>query len=673
MTADRRSEEELYSLALGGDAEAESELRRRLVPGLYDFALRVSLDPAVAEGATELALQVGAAGERPAGPSMATWLLSRARDEVLEQLRSRDRGRGSGAAESGPLSPVDPVFSTLPPDSDGDEEIATWAWQAARAQRPRDYSLLDLSIRRSLSADEIAEATDMSHSGIYAILGRLRGFFEESFAATLLYHRGREGCPDMAAIAQSHASLGPAVRREITRHVEGCQACRRTRRSFPSPADLLAAFVPVPTPERLFSPATEDVVEIEEAAPEAGQVALPLSEAPLATAAMQEMETASEEEEARYLAAEEEGPLESLEEAAEVPEIEPVGMEEVAASGPRADEAETIAFSPEMSAADAVEDEEAFEEVSEAESEREDYEDDLETEPDTSGAALPIVASTAAIDAAQDGPLLNDRIQLTRGRFLAGIGGGSPPRRPWDRAQEWFSGQDPLHFAIYAVLVGAVVLAIYLGLALGNSIEGGNGNGSGAGLAALPTSTPGVRQIVCGNGPSTLDQGSKVRLDFDRNTLSGYQIKSDVAIQPVSANASAQAVTAVAVQPLSVEIEARAIPGTTARTDEYKILVTFTKAGERDIRSECTILVKVAAALTPTALAASPTAQATAVPTQRPAATAVPPTALPATATVPPSTPTSTSTVAVTNTAVATGTALGTATPTPTRTSTPNP
>jgi hypothetical protein len=255
------------------------------------------------------------------------------------------------------------------------------------------------------------------------------------------------------------------------------------------------------------------------------------------------------------------------------------------------------------------------------------------------------------VDAAQDGPVRNERIQFARDRYLSGIGGGMPPSRPWDRAREWFNGQDPARLALIGLFIGALVLAVYLGLALGDSIEGGNGSSSGDSLAALPTSTPGIRQIVCGSGPSTIDQGSRVRLDFDKNTLAGYQVKPDLAIQPISANASGQSVTAVAVPPLSIEVEARAIPGTTARTDEYHILVSFTKAGERDIRSECTILVKVPAApTTPTAPAGTPAATTTVAPTQRPAATSAPPTAAPASATPIPNTPTVAPTTAATNT-----------------------
>ncbi|HEY7269349.1 MAG TPA: hypothetical protein VH951_05950 [Dehalococcoidia bacterium] len=718
MTANERSDEELHQLAIGGDAEAETELRNRFAPSLYDFALRVSLDPAVAEASIRAAFE-RPLDERPASLTLSTWFLSLVRDDILERMRDRGRGGDSADARTA-LSPVDPAFSTLADGSPGagDTELGGWVWQAARAQRPRDYSLLDLSVRRGLSADEIAEAADMSHSGIYAILGRLRGFFEEAFAATLLYNRGRDGCPELAAIAQAHPALGPAGRREIGRHVEGCTACRQTRRSFPSPAEMLAAFVPVEAPQGVApAPAAAEPAAIEQPAAELEpdsplQTALPLAAAglgaeaevvladqllapPEAPAAIGEPTTEAEIEaptetqdepeglvdEAGAIAAEERGEVESGREAAAVAELPPAvetesGEGEVLEAAPAAAapspfefeeisaSAETIAFAPEVTEEQAVTDEEEFEDV--AEDEEEDvYDDQAVPERGLVGAdaGLPILAAPVAVDAAQDGAIIDERIRFARDRYLSGRGGGLPPRRPWDRARDWFDGQDRTRMLFTGLVIIAGALAVYFGLAIGNSIEGGNGTASGDSLAALPTSTPGIRQIVCGAGPSTVDQGSKVRLDFDKNALPGYQISTNLGIQPTSPTASAQSVNANVVPPLSVEFEAKTIAGTSNRSDEYHLLVTFTKAGERDIRSDCTIVVRAPSLASTAVPTAQATIAATATATTRPASTAAPATAIPPTDTPAPAT--ATPTVASTSTPTRTPTATATRTPTP--------
>jgi DNA-directed RNA polymerase specialized sigma24 family protein len=713
MTANERSDEELYQLAGGGDAEAETELRDRHLLPLYDFALRVSLDPAVAEAATLAALARLSSDPRPGSLAISAWLLSATRDEALERLRTRS-GDNNGDART-PLSPVDVMFSALPEGSAADSELAGWAWQSARAQRPRDYSLLDFSIRRGMSADEIAEATDMSHSGIYAILGRLRGFFEEAFASTLLYHRGREACPDLAAIADGHATLGPAVRREIARHVEGCAACRQTRRSFPSPAELLAAFVSIPAPAALAGAVALDAAAATtEAGTEAGaedtsatlQAALPLGAAVMGAAAagvvaegLEASSAEGEPEEPPLPASETDAAAEDLasEDVAEVVEpedeaaVESIAPEtaeldatlDAAGIGPDLHEGPedapaldaTIAapvadgmdagkadedYEPEAAPPDedaaivaeyAPEDEEEALEPDEGEEE-----DEGAAEAASAAAGLPVLAGTLAVDAAQDSRF--DRLRFAGGRIFGGRGGGPPPGRPWDRLRDWFGEQGPARLSLFVLLAAAVGLAAYLGLALGNSIEN-VGGGKATGLAALPTSTPGIRQIVCGSGPSTVDQGSKIRLDFDKDALPGYQIGTNLGIQPVSTNASAQSVEVKAALPLSVEFEARALPGTPGRTDEYRLLVTFTKSGERDIRSECTILVRApSATVTPAVPTGTPSPTPTLTSTPRPAvATAVAPTDTPLPATATPITPTVTPT--------------RTPTATPTRTATP--
>jgi DNA-directed RNA polymerase specialized sigma24 family protein len=679
MTANERSDEELLQLANSGDADAESELTDRLRRSLYDFALRVSLDPVVAASSVRAAFEHHA-DERPRGLSLTTWYLSLVRDDLLERMR--ERGRDASPSAAAAPSPVDPIFSTLPPGTRGadDPELAGWVWQAARAQRPRDYSLLDLSVRRGLSADEIAEAADMSHSGIYAILGRLRGFFEEAFAATLLYHRGRDRCPELAALAGSHPALGPAVRREIGRHVEGCAACRQTRRSFPSPADMLAGFVPLEPPpwltaEEAAAPAgtaapveAEPVERAEEEEPAASimQSALPLDAAAGAVALgaaaatesgygpSEEPETSPADIEASEAGVEDEieAPEASLDDevAATTGTVADVEAGDGAEAAVELEEAgepglsgidldETIAFAPEAGEAEAVEDEAAFEDIVAADAAGEGEYEDTAGKREMAGAGMPAGAATVAIDAAQDSPVIDDRIRFARDRYLSGMGGGVPPSRPWDRAREWFEGQDRTRMALTALLVGALALAVYLGLALGNSIEGGNGASAGGGLASLPTSTPGVRQIGCGSGPSTVEQGNKIQLDFDTSSLPGYQISSNVGIQPASPQASPQSVIVSVVPPLSVAFEARSIVGSAGRNDEYHLLITFTKQGGPEIHSDCTVIVRgPTATSTASAPTAAPTQAATATSTPRPAATAAPPTAAPPTDTPLPAT-----------------------------------
>ena len=241
--------EELVRLAAQGDPDSVAALARRNVSSLFDFAVRVTLDETTAKSVVESTLDraVGKLADRPANLSFDTWMFGIARDEALDSMRAR----GREGSESGQLSPLDDRFIHLA-DATRDPDMALWTWQAARAQRPRDYSLLDLAIRRRIPHEEIADIASLSRSGIYAVLGRLRGAFEESFFTSTLYFRGRQDCADLEKLVTEATSLGPALRRDIGRHADGCPVCKETRNGLTLAADILGSFTNVPVPHDLL-------------------------------------------------------------------------------------------------------------------------------------------------------------------------------------------------------------------------------------------------------------------------------------------------------------------------------------------------------------------------------------------------------------------------------------
>src|SRR6185369_3395289 len=104
---------------------------------------------------------------KPAFLNFRSFLLGQVRDAALETLRQRGRVDAEPDAAPTPLSPSDDMFvQTQDPSV---HELALWAWQASRGQRPRDYSLLDLAIRRGLPSEEVAEIAGLSRTGIYSV------------------------------------------------------------------------------------------------------------------------------------------------------------------------------------------------------------------------------------------------------------------------------------------------------------------------------------------------------------------------------------------------------------------------------------------------------------------------------------------------------------------------
>jgi hypothetical protein len=234
-------------------------------------------------------------------------------------------------------------------------------------------------------------------------------------------------------------------------------------------------------------------------------------------------------------------------------------------------------------------------------------------EPDDNTAIVPGALATAgAVAASQEGD--PGRIRFS-GDVVFGM---PPPRRPWQLVAAWFDDDEKRKTVLFTLLGAMTVGFAYLGFVLGSSIQGGGGDGGE--IPAVPTRTANV----CGETPTTLDQGSRATLTFDQRSLPDYQI-SAVSVRGVSANASQQAVSANAQQGLSVQFEALPAPGPAGRTDEYKLLITF-KKGDQTTIAECTVFVKAPmATATPTAVPATATPAPTATRTPAPVVPTSPP------------------------------------------------
>jgi DNA-directed RNA polymerase specialized sigma24 family protein len=698
MTADDgRTDEQLANLAGQGNEGATASLARRYISSTFDLAIRITLDQSLAETVTEVALTRSLEGlqERAPGLGFRSWLFGQVRHEALEGIRQR--GRLDAPAEEvtvAPLSPIDDRFAHFA-DSSVDQELAVWAWQAARAQRPRDYSLLDLTLRRRLPPEEIATITAISRTGIYAVIGRLRGAYEETFTTTILYFRGRADCPELDAIATAAGVLGPAARREISRHADGCPICRNTRSGLPLAADLLASFLDVAPPLNLVArlPVVDAGIPVTPPPPDTAPEAPPSLEdalvadglasltgtngftaAPAAGAAAAAGEVASEPASEAVDKAEAQ-----VEEGAEAPEdVEAEQVEDAtlqAALTALFDDEQPATEPTETEQAQAPEDQEAIPDEPPAEAERTPLPfitprrgENTPTEgaPRSGGPAAPVPAGAAMVGAGAGAAVARRPTGATlysRDRLI----NAPPPRRP-SRVTGWF-GEGPRRSWLIALVIFGTAIAAYMGVAVGDSLQGGGSKAGGA-MPVLPTRAAGVREVACGTAPIDLEQGARATLTFDPTALNGYQV-SGVTVRGVSANAAAQAVEARAQQGLTVLFDAFPVGGPPGRVDEYLLTVTFTRDSERTV-SECTVRVAVPTNLTTTPTATrtvTPTATVTVAPSATPLVII---TAPPATQTPTPQLPEDTATPEPpTNTPQPTATNTRSGTSTPTHTPTP--
>jgi hypothetical protein len=136
------------------------------------------------------------------------------------------------------------------------------------------------------------------------------------------------------------------------------------------------------------------------------------------------------------------------------------------------------------------------------------------------------------------------------------------------------------------------VLAIYLALAIGDSLQGGGGD---AGAVPLNT-TPGVetgRVIDCGSSPIALENGTSSVVSFDAASLDGFEI-GGLTVVPQSQAASASGLTATMQDTHSIRFEAAKAQSTAARTDTYQLRISW-KKGAEIATSACAVSVRVPA------------------------------------------------------------------------------
>lgn len=246
MIGGQQSDEELARLAAGGDERAFSDLYNRYVPEVFDYAIRISRDRDIAALVLQSAFlrlhQTLQSGTLP--PSIKLQLFAGAHHDLAERMRGRRMPVMEGE-EAFVVADAARLARSVP----GPElhELTRLAWQAARELRPEDYELLDLSIRRGLSDEEIAAFMRTRPQSVQVRLDRARGLFEDSFSSLVLLTYGRRACLDLDFLV-AEDKWSSSLRRRILQHTASCPVCQSTRGAYISAAEALAAIAVAPAP-----------------------------------------------------------------------------------------------------------------------------------------------------------------------------------------------------------------------------------------------------------------------------------------------------------------------------------------------------------------------------------------------------------------------------------------
>jgi RNA polymerase sigma factor (sigma-70 family) len=249
-----RSDTELLARAATGDEPAFGALYDRHFEAIYDFVLRTVKDPNVAADVIRAAFIEAwqRARKRKARNQVRAWLYATARERAVRA----SRGRYATNAGVPPDSIDVPAFAE-PGFSDAaagepelDAETSTIVWEFAAQLSPKEYSLLDLHLRRGLRVDELAGSLSLTTTKVYVILYRLRQALVEWASAALLARRGRRHCPELdAVLSKTRAAPGSRdYRRTIAKHLEVCSRCQASTATYPSALQAFADLAPLAPP-----------------------------------------------------------------------------------------------------------------------------------------------------------------------------------------------------------------------------------------------------------------------------------------------------------------------------------------------------------------------------------------------------------------------------------------
>ncbi|MFF2657202.1 hypothetical protein ACFVUH_07530 [Kitasatospora sp. NPDC058032] len=209
-----------------GPRDAVLAAYERQVDGLFTYCLSVLCEHEAAAAALrevrELAVRYG---DRLAEPGLVrAWLYSLARYCCLRRLAGGGgsgpggggRGLGDGGAEAVRRR----------------RELASLAWPEAAGTAPEQREALELSVRHRLSPIEVAAVLGQPFENVRTLLVSARAEVDRTRAALLVLGVG--SCPELDRLGGAGAEswrdwvLGPALRRELVRHVVDCPTCRGT-------------------------------------------------------------------------------------------------------------------------------------------------------------------------------------------------------------------------------------------------------------------------------------------------------------------------------------------------------------------------------------------------------------------------------------------------------------
>jgi DNA-directed RNA polymerase specialized sigma24 family protein len=239
-THDTDSEDQrLADRVRAGDRSALGDLYDRHAAGIYDFAVRTLRDTdragAVVRSAFERAWREIHAD--PDAEDIEALLYATARRAAMAELDSPSPKEGH------PIKPAELAETSGGIDSPG-KEIAKATWTAAASLDQEDYTLLDLSLRRGMETDDLADAFGLPSGPVARRLHRLQRRFEASVFARVMSKRRSLECAELHALLEGAGRIDAGLEQAVADHLEDCEICTEAQERL-GPVDAFAALQPV--------------------------------------------------------------------------------------------------------------------------------------------------------------------------------------------------------------------------------------------------------------------------------------------------------------------------------------------------------------------------------------------------------------------------------------------
>ncbi len=242
-------DQKLVQSAAQGNRKAFRELFNRYFQAVYNYALTLSHDPALAEDITQEAFIRAHKNLHRLGPpwNFHAWIFKLARNYFIDQTR-KERELDELEEERQVISPgPTPETTTI------SRETSRRVHSTLDRLPGRQREILVLRELRGFSYAEIGEIMDLSSSNVKVSLHRARAAFQESYGIGLLLEDPSGDCLEVSELLESlHDGENLSDReRFVKEHLKVCKVCQKRRDLLVKQSAILGAFVPIMPPKDL--------------------------------------------------------------------------------------------------------------------------------------------------------------------------------------------------------------------------------------------------------------------------------------------------------------------------------------------------------------------------------------------------------------------------------------